>query len=119
MKTQTLLKVSLVTSFIGLLFLFFLSENIEPKLIPISEINQKMFDEYVKISGKITSVRETDGLYILTIQDSSSEIEGIIYKQNNKIQFPENENMEIIGKVSEYRGQLQIEISEYACEKCG
>jgi len=112
MQTQMLLKVSLVTSFIGLLFLFFLSENIEPKLIQISEINEKMFDEYVKISGKVTSSRETQGLYILSIKDSSSEIQGIIYKQNNKIQFSENEEIEIIGKVSEYKGQLQIEISE-------
>ena len=114
MHTKMLLRVSLATSLIGLIFLFILSENIEPMTVSIDKINEKMFDKYVKISGTLINVRETSGLYILTIKDSSSEIQGIIYKQNKKISFSryKNQNVEIIGKVSEYKGQLQIEISE-------
>lgn len=111
MQTSLLLKISLITSIIGLILLFYLAENLEPKLIEIKEIDERLFEEYVKISGEISKVRETEGLYILTVNDGE-EIDVIIFKNKEKLSFTKNSRVEVIGKVSEFRGKLQIEAFE-------
>ena len=109
MRTNALLKISLATAIVGLILLFFLSERLEPKLISISQIDERMLDSYVKVMGKINSVRETEGLYILDLQDSSSRIDVVVFKQNQKFNFQKGQQVEVIGKVSEFRFKLQIE----------
>lgn len=112
MKTEALVKLALATSLLGLFSLYILSESLEPKLIPISEINEKMFDSYARISGQITSARETEGLYILRVEDGSGAIDVVIYKEKEKISFSGGQEVEVIGKVSEFRGKLQLEAVE-------
>lgn len=112
MQTRLLLKISLITSLLGLILLFFLSENLEPKLISIEEIDERLFDEYVKISGEIVGVRKTTGLYILSIQDSTEKIDVIVFKQKEKFSFEKGTHVEVIGKVGKFRGNLQIEANE-------
>ncbi len=109
MKTEALMKIALATSLLGLFSLYILSETLEPKIILISEIDEKMFDSYTRISGQITSARETEGLYILHVEDSSGEIDVVIYKEGEKISFHKGQEVEVIGKVSEFRGKLQLE----------
>ncbi|OYT41221.1 hypothetical protein B6U80_01815 [Candidatus Pacearchaeota archaeon ex4484_26] len=112
MQTSLLFKIALTTSLIGLLLLFFLSENLEPRLLPVGKIDEKLFDEYVKISGEIANVKETSGLYILSVKDDSGEISVILFKNKKKIDFVQNRIIEVIGKVSEYRGKPEIEAVE-------
>lgn len=112
MKTQLLLKISLTTTIVGLIALFFLSEKLEPKLISIAEIDERLFEEYVKISGEIVNVRKTTGLYILSVKDASGEINVVVFKGKEKFAFEKGMQAEIIGKVSEFRGNLQIEAVE-------
>jgi len=111
-KTQTLLRISLATSVIGLFLLFIVAENLEPKLIQISEVDGKQFDSYVKIRGEILDVKKTPGLYILSVEDSSEKIDIIIFRGKETISFAKGSIIEVIGKVSEFRGKLQIEAVE-------
>lgn len=111
MQTRTLLRLALVTSIVGLILLFFLSENLEPPLMPIKEISEKYFDSYVKVAGEITNVKETKGLYILTVEDATDEIEVVIFKDKN-VTFSEDTQVEVIGKVTKYWTRLQIEAVE-------
>jgi len=112
MRTEALAKIALCTSIVGLFALYFLSENLEPKLISISEVDEKALDEYVKISGQITSAKETEGLHILRIKDASGEIEVVIFKDEDELKFKPGQDVEVIGKISEFRGRQQIEAVE-------
>ena len=106
------MKIALATSLLGLFSLYIISETFEPKIILISEVNEKMFDSYVRISGQISSARETEGLYILQVNDSSGKIEVIIYKEKEKLSFSRGQEVEVIGKVSEFRGKIQLEAAD-------
>jgi len=114
LSTSTLLKISLTTALVSHLLLIYLSEKLEPKLIQISEINEKKLEQFVKISGKIESTRETESLLLLNVRDETSSITIVIFKDDkqNQIRFNKNETIEVIGKVSEFRSQLQVEASE-------
>ena len=109
MKTRSLLKLSLITTLIGIFILIILSNNLEPEINDISSINEKMIDEWVKIKGNVTNQAEFDTLTILTIYDGTAGIRAIIYK---KIENIEGHEVIILGKIIEYKNELEIEISK-------
>ncbi|MBI5148637.1 hypothetical protein HZA33_03075 [Candidatus Pacearchaeota archaeon] len=103
---MSLEKVSLIISFVGIILLLFLSQNLEPKLVKISEINDKMTDSYVKIKGNLTEIRSLEGMQILNINDGTESISAVIYTKANLTKGAE---LEIQGKVVRYRSSLEIE----------
>ena len=100
-----LTKLALMTFLVGLIALFFLSSSLEPKSIKISDISSKMMDNYVKISGTITKIKQFDTLTSLTISDDTDNITVICPKTN----ISKDSFVEVIGKVKEYKGILEIE----------
>lgn len=120
MKTHTLLKISLITAFIGIFMIIILSNNLEPKIKKISDINEKTIDEWVEIEGKVISQKNpsygTQGISgnsritILTIYDGTAGINAIIYKKlNNNLKDHE---VKILGKIVEYKKEIEIEIEK-------
>ena len=114
MKTRILLKLSLIISLIGIFLVLFLSNNLEPSVSNISSITSKELDNYIKIKGSIVYTQEiflNDSAYleILTIKDDSGSIESVFRK---RVALHVNQQVEILGKVSEYRGIIQIEASK-------
>lgn len=105
----SLQKIALITSILGIILLIFLSLNLEPRLIPISEISEEKLEKYVKISGYITEIKKTEAMTILTIEDSYGEIKAIAYEL---LDIEENIKIELIGKIISYKNELEIEISE-------
>jgi len=104
---MSLTKYALITFLIGLLVLFIISQNLEPKLIKISDINSQMTDNYVKVQGNIIKIKNYDTFSIITLNDSTESI-SVLVNQNISL----SENIEVIGKVKEYRGSLEIEASQ-------
>jgi len=110
MKTKNLLKLSLITALIGTFIIIILANNLEPRIIEISTINTKMIDSWVKIQGNVTNERSVDSLTILTIYDGSAGINTVLYKKTES-KF-EGKEVIILGKVMEYKQELEIEISK-------
>jgi len=108
---QSLLKVALASAIIGTALLIFLSAKLEPPLISISEIDVRKIDNFVKISGKITDVKDTQSLIIFDVEDESGRIKVILYKNKETINLNKGMKVEIIGKVKEYEGEIEIEAS--------
>jgi RecJ-like exonuclease len=102
---MSLAKYALITFLIGLIALFFLSENLEPKLVEIKDIKGSMMDKTVRIQGQLIKIKQTDAMSILTIDDKTDSISVLSPKTNISI----NSSLEIIGKVTEYKGILEIE----------
>lgn len=103
-----LLKLSFAIAILGTLAIIFLSNNLEPKAIEISSINEKMLDEWVKVSGKVVYSQNTNSLNIFTISDSTASI-NCIFRGNENVS--ENSVVEVLGKLTEYEGELEIDVS--------
>jgi len=102
-----LTKLALLTFLVGLIALFFISSNLEPKLIKISDISGKMMDNYVRIQGEVIKSKASEGFTILTLDDSTDSISVITYQKLNV-----SGNIEVIGKIKEYKGSLEIEATD-------
>ena len=108
MKEQTLLKIALITSLLGLLILYLISGNIELKEKNIEKITIENKDEFVKLNGIVSNLVNSEKVMILEITQPQ-EITVVIFKnQNNTININEGNEVEIFGKVDEYEGKLEI-----------
>jgi len=113
MTNPKFIKFSLIISLVGIICIIFLSIYAEPRLSSIDQINKKQLDNYVKISGAIINIEniksENYSFYIIRLKDNSSSID-LIYNKNNNLKL--NQKIQVIGKVSEYKNELQIEASK-------
>ena len=103
----SILKISIAIALIGTFILLFLSYISEPKLIEIKTINKAMLDNFVKIYGKIIDIDNKESIKIIKVEDNSGSIDVIVFEKNI-INIGKGMNAEIIGKVSEYQGKMQI-----------
>ena len=111
MDEQTLFKLALIISFAGLLLLIFISDTIEIKKYNIKDINKKLLNKQVKVSGTIERVTETPGLVIFDIKDKTGIITAIAFKETF-INLTQNQHIEVEGKVIEYKDKLEIQVDQ-------
>ena len=121
-KKNKLVYISLVSSVVGLILIYFAARSVQAKPIPISDITFDMVGRSVKTTGFI-SYKSThqDGHIFLTLSDEDySRIQvplfaGYVssFERNNKQRATTDDLrrgsiIEVEGLVGEYRGQLQI-----------
>jgi DNA/RNA endonuclease YhcR with UshA esterase domain len=111
MNENTLLKISLLSSLIGILLILFISESIEPPAYKIKDITNKDIDKLVTISGELSILKETEGLYLLKLFDGESTIVVIAFK-NEQIILNNNERVKIKGKIVEYNGEFELQAEQ-------
>ena len=111
MQEPALFKLSLIISFIGLLILIFISDSIEIKKYNIEDINNKLLEKEVKVSGIITRITETPGLIIFDIQDKTGTITAIAFKETF-INLTKNQEIETQGKIQKYKDKLEIQVDQ-------
>lgn len=108
MKDSNLLKISIIISLLGTLIILLLANYLKIPEYKIKDISQKEMDLSVNIQGNLTYVKETQGLYILTIKDDSSSIQVIIFKDKQPLNFTIGSSLKIQGKVARYKDTLQL-----------
>ena len=109
METRALLKLSLVIALISVFIITILATNIEPPIRKINTINEKSLDEWVKIQGTVTQQREYETLKIITVNDGTASINCVLRYDTAPI---ENKTVEILGKIVDYKGDFEIDVSE-------
>ena len=108
MQEKTLLKIALITSLLGLSILYAISDNIEIKEKDIEKITIENKDEFVKLSGIVSNLVNSEKVMILEITQPQ-EITVVLFKnKNNSIDINEGNEVEIFGKVDEYNGKMEI-----------
>lgn len=110
METKALLKLSLIVAIIGTFLITILATNLEPRTRAIETINERNVDEWVKIQGNVTQERTIETLKIFTVNDGTASINCVL--RGNKTGNIENMNVEVFGKVIDYKGELEIEVSQ-------
>lgn len=101
-------KLALITALLGVFILIILSQYLEPKIKPISEIDRSEIGNFVKVSGKVSNIKQTK-ITTFDLSDKTGEIKIVSF---DKIDISINSNLEIIGKVNTYFNSLQIEVRE-------
>jgi len=99
-------KIALASAVIGLIALIFLSNTLEPRLIKIADINGKMIDQTVKVSGEITKIKIYDSFTLLMLDDKTENMTIISYQN---LLLKNSDKIEVIGKIVEYKGSLEVE----------
>ena len=108
MQEKTLLKIALIASLAGLLILYLISSNIEIKESNIEKITIENKDEFVKLSGIVSNLVNSEKVMILEITQPQ-EITVVLFKnKNNTFNINKGNEVEIFGKVDEYNGKMEI-----------
>jgi len=108
MKEKNLLKIALITSLLGLSILYLINDNIEIKEKNIEKITIDNKDEFVKLTGIVNRIVDTEKVTIMEITQPQ-QITVVLFKDENKtMPIQEGNEVEVIGKVDEYEGKLEI-----------
>lgn len=108
MNKQKLLKFCIILSIIGILTLLSISEFSQPKLYQIRDITKNQVDTQIKIEGKILTVKDLPGIALLNIQDNTSKMTVVAFKDFPIEELKKGLNVEITGKVAEYEHFLEL-----------
>ncbi|MBW2981895.1 hypothetical protein KY343_03390 [Candidatus Woesearchaeota archaeon] len=108
MREKTLFKIALICSFLGLIGLYFVSENASVERINISNIDKVDLGDEVKIIGKIERVTNSDKVVFLKISEMKTESVSVILFKDRDIDLIEGSYVDIEGEIDEYNGKREI-----------
>lgn len=108
MEEKTLLKIALACSIVGIFIIFIFADKLEPSLVNISGISQSFIDKNVKIRGTVSSFRITSSVLMLDMRDETGTIKVVAFDKED-FEADKGQAVEVIGKVKEYQGVLEIE----------
>ncbi len=107
MQEHLLLKLSLVCSILGIVFLYFLSENIS---FDEKQINQLKEDEFVSVKGDVTRIYQNGNLSIVELlQENKIDV---VFFNPSYLDIRVGDRIEAIGKTKEYDGKIEIVAGE-------
>lgn len=108
MKTENLLKISLIISVSGILLLLLLANMLEPKLININEIDFNKVNQKVKIQGTIFDIGDRGTFKALSVKDETTWIDVLCECEDIK----NNQEVIIIGQVQGDKKYLHIQANK-------
>lgn len=104
---MSLLKISLLVAFAGTVILLILSNSTQPKITEIKDITKSNLDNFVRIQGSIEKFDDKESIKIINVADETGNIDVIVFEENI-LSIGKGMQVEVIGKISEYQGNLQI-----------
>lgn len=105
MNENTLLKISLIISLIGVIGLFIILQNASIDEKTIEKVTSGDLNKKVKITGTASKVVRAGEATIISVA-KPSEINVVLFGGN--ISFKEGAKIEVIGEVEEYNGKPEI-----------
>ena len=106
-----ILQTSFIISLLGIFLLLVLSGFLQPKSINIEDITLKQLNKQVRISGQITNIKsyKDSSFRIITLNDKT---ESVPITTNQILDLSKNQTITVIGKITEYEGDLQIQANK-------
>jgi len=106
MKESTLFKLALICSLVGVLILFFVSDNVDVREKAISKIEMENVGEDIKLKGYISKITDLEKVMFVEITQPE-KIDVVLFKKGN-ISLYEGSYVEILGEIDEYGGKMQV-----------
>ena len=117
-----ILKISLVTSLIGIIGLIVFTPYIEVKEVEIKDINRGMIDEEVAVCGIVDEVKKSSSgsTYFLTVNDGTGIINVIVFEKiasqmedsSMSIDMFKNRTAKIVGTITQYNSEMELILSD-------
>lgn len=102
---KALLKYSILISILGVFVLYMISIYANQTKVDIGKINNDYLEKTVCVQGKIIKINNYKSSQSLTIEDNTGKINVYATKITK---LKENQTIEVIGKISEYKNSLEI-----------
>jgi hypothetical protein len=107
MKEKTLLKISLLSGFIGITLLLLMCKTVEPSARDISLLSE--FDDKMLISGNVVNVIEYNNTVSVVI--AKTEFINVLVFDKENIDFlslQDGDVIQAIGKIEDKKGRKQV-----------
>jgi DNA/RNA endonuclease YhcR with UshA esterase domain len=113
MRDREVVSLSLAIATAGLLMLFFAASIAQPREVSIGELTSAQLGATVKVAGEVMKVKNHEaGHVFLRIHDGTGEVAVPLFKRVaedvDKSCLREGALIEVIGRVEEYRGELEV-----------
>lgn len=116
MNEKHLFKLAIICSIIGLIAVVAASQFIEVKAISIENAMQAKEGDYVKITGSVTNIRQTEKAAFLEVKDETGEMTVVAFADNKGLIQEEalppflekGDKVSIEGKISIYNGKTEL-----------
>lgn len=106
-KMKTLKNISIIISILGISILIILSLTQQPQTITANQIENLKENTYIKISGTLKSSKiYNNNFQILELTNNNTQFTTILFNNQN---FQKNSNLTIIGIISIYQNNKQIQ----------
>lgn len=106
MKENTLLKIALICSLIGLFALYFISTKIEVKDYNPNIFNKNIGDD-VKLKGFVTKITDRGNVVFIDVSHQSP-ITVVLFTDDDNLKLKGGDSIEVFGEVQEYNGKSEI-----------
>lgn len=124
---RTMFRIALMVTMVGIVGMAAFSGEISPRELKINQIEPGMMDQEVTIKGFVEKVDKssTSNTYFLQINDGTGKITVILFEstvqeiENNGLNIfqMDNSKIKITGKVSEYKGAMELILDDPASLK--
>lgn len=105
---MSLEKIAIVIALIGIFIVLIIGETAEIPQIRINQITEELLNKEIKVLANVTKIKNTPNILITDIQDNTGNITMIAYKEE-KIYLQKQDQIEVIGKIIDYKGRLEIQ----------
>lgn len=122
MKDDTIYKMALTTSILGIVGIIIFSGQLAPQECQIKDINRGMLDKQISIHGVVEDIKKskTSDTYFIELSDETGRINVVVFHQtveeyekyNLKISELMKRRIIIMGTVTEYKGHLEIILTD-------
>ncbi len=106
MEEKSLLRLALICSLVGIITLFFISENMKINEKNIDEINKDNIGEDVRIKGIVSKSADRGKIILLDIVQPET-ITIVLFKDHD-FNISTGTKVEITGEIDEFNGKMVI-----------
>ena len=111
-----MLRVALFLSIVGLVLLGFIAYFIATPHIELSEL-ESFNGRYVVIIGSVESAEIYESVSFLELTDENNKVKVVAFEKIS-YSFERGDFVEVKGKISRYKGELEIIADEIMCLEC-
>ena len=106
MKENTLLKIALICSLVGLVVLYFISTRIDVKDYKPNALNKNIGQD-VKLKGNVAKITDKGNVVFIEVSQQNP-VTIVLFTDDDNLKLNNGDNIEVIGKVQEYNGKNEI-----------
>lgn len=104
MRDSTLLKISLIVAILGVITLYFLSQNVTLKPTSVDKLDRT---NEVLLKGVISRISVTDQVMILELIQPE-KVSVVIFKKDLLIDLEKGDVIEVKGRTEQFEGEQEV-----------